>query len=155
MVLCAPLLQRTGLLGPTKVLTDPQIHRQWTWHGMTYWGQITYMALAPVWHVVWALPDLSNITTEAFELDHGSVWSPLISVNCFILGYTPICHSRACCVQAAIHALGATSTALWCSVLCHTCRQCCQISVAAQKALFGMTSLVGLQSGDASSGIVW
>ena len=56
-------------------------------------------------------------------------------------------------LQAAIHALDATSTALWCPILCHTCRQCCQISVAAQKALFGMPNEVGLPCGLASSGV--
>ena len=64
---------------------------------------MTQVGFIPVLHVVWTVFDLSNEATKAVELNIVSVWSQVISVKCSILGYMPVCHSRACCGQAAIH----------------------------------------------------
>ena len=58
-----------------------------------YYGQVAQALLTFVSCVIWTLPDPSNATTYAFQLNDVSAWLPLISVKCSIPNQMPICDS--------------------------------------------------------------
>ena len=60
--------------GPARILTFVRRtvgSRQWAWHGASYYGEVQKLSL--VLHVLGTLSDLSNGTTEAFQLNDISV----------------------------------------------------------------------------------